>query len=388
MFRHMRFSLKVALLLLTISLIALSAACQRATPSPTPTTAVLPDTTSQEEIELTFAGYASQRSLYEPLIGEFHRQHPDITVRFVELPEPSGQAAGSKQERLKELSSAADTVIISGEDSRYAGPYFKDLQSLMDIDPDFQPDDFWSGALSACQDSQESMLGLPLTLGLHGIYFDEQAFDEAGLPLPVPGWTWDDFRQAVSALASEQEEAMRYGFLDGNATFTSILGPLVDADLIANDGEIDAIELQSRFQWYFDLADARSLFGMQVSSQEERAALFQSGAPPAMWTGYLVTPLPWSEGGSAGGDLWDGMALSTMGFVPFPIDENISRTTPAFAYCAAISSGTRQPQAAWAWISFLSSKWLTPEEFGGLWDCSDSCAPIGRGGGILLERSA
>jgi ABC-type glycerol-3-phosphate transport system substrate-binding protein len=356
MLRHLRFSLKATLLLLAISLVALSAACQRATPSPTPTTAVLPDTTNQEQIELTFAGYASQRSLFEPLIGEFYRQHPDIVVKFVE------PVSSSNNYQLQQLA-AADIAIITGQEIPQAGAYFHDLQPLIDADPTFEPDDFWPGLLGSIKSEEGRSICIPLTVGIHGIYFDKKAFTTAGLSAPRIGWTWEEFRNAVQGLALPQESIPRYGFADDNGLYTSLLGPLINSYLVENDGRIDARSLQTRLQWYFDLANAKALYGMQDAGIgiQTRQTLFQSGAPPAMWTGYLAAALPGIE---PHGNSWENMAISDYGFTPFPVEKNTDHTTPTWIDCVAIGYSTRHTQAAWAWVNFLSRQWVTLQEAG------------------------
>jgi ABC-type glycerol-3-phosphate transport system substrate-binding protein len=357
---------KVILLLMALNLLASLVSCRSATSLPSPTLITRQSVPEEGNVLITFAGYTAQRSLYEPMMEEFHRQHPEINVQFVELPTASGGTGSNNSKYLRELANSADTVIFTSEDSRNAGSFFKDMQSLMNADPTFQPQDFWQGALSACQDSHGSLLGIPLTIGLHGIFYDQQAFARVDLTPPQPGWTWDDFRRDVTALASLQSGSSRYGFADNNGTYTSVLGPIVDAYLVNKVGKVEAGVLPSQIQWYFDLANAKKLYPLQDSSSNnaERTALFQSDNPPAMWTGYLATPLPRGGGTTTSSDPWTGMALSTLGFVPFPADNETSHTTPAYTTCAAISAGTSHSQAAWAWISFLSRQWVFQPELG------------------------
>ena len=129
--------------------------------------------------------------------------------------------------------------------------YFRDLNPLIEMDPDFQPDDFWSGLLSACQDAEGRTVGIPLNVSLTGVFFDREAFDQAGLPYPAPGWTWNDFKQSVATLAQQNEAGIRYGFADNATLRRSILAPLVAAHLDQNQGKIVAQTLAQELQWYF-----------------------------------------------------------------------------------------------------------------------------------------
>jgi ABC-type glycerol-3-phosphate transport system substrate-binding protein len=316
---------------------------------------------------VTFAVPFGQQNLYLSLLTEFHQQHPDITVMFVEPPTtPPWDIPREQWDYLKDLAKTADVTIITGQDIPQAGSYFKDLAPLIEADSTYQSDDFWPGVLASSQDRNGHTVCIPLTLGIHGIYFNEQAFTDAGLPLPTPGWTWDDFRKAIRILTIQPKGSVRYGFADGDTTtiFTDILSPLVDAYLIENDGKIDAEMLQIQLQWYFDLVNQKALYGLKASNLDERTALFQSDTRPAMWTGYLADMLPGSKVGASNTDAWSGMTIETNGFVPFPVDQGHSATSPAYVYCVAISSGAQESQAAWLWVKFLSQQWVSLPEAG------------------------
>jgi multiple sugar transport system substrate-binding protein len=316
----------------------------------------------KDDVIITFAADAAEQSRYETWMDDFHRQNPAITVKFVDAPTDGGGNAWSYH---KALASAADSAIFNSFERRYARVYFKTLQPLMENDPAFAADDFWPRALTACQDANGEIVGLPLTMGLHGIYFDETAFKAARLPLPAPGWTWDDFRRAVTTLGTPQHPAFVNA---GYAPYLNILGSLTDSALAANNGERDLATLQSAVEWYLDLTMRQSVAGMPASP-DDRQQFFTSGSVPPMWTDYVAAHLPGDE---TAGSTWETMAAHEYGFAPFPVDADHPQTTPAYAICVGISSGTRYPQETWAWIEFLSHQWTAYE---GLGAYSDAEAP-------------
>ena len=63
------------------------------------------------------------------------------------------------------------------------GGYFLDLQPLIDSDSNFDLAGFWLGSLSAMEDTEGRVLGLPMTLFLRGIFYDKSAFDAANFSL-------------------------------------------------------------------------------------------------------------------------------------------------------------------------------------------------------------
>ena len=176
---------------------------------------------TSEQIVITFAGYEYERQLYEPLMAEFHQQNPEITVQFVALPENSSQTLGAFTDYPRRLASSADTTVISGFGSGTSA-YFRNLTPMMEADAGYSPTNFWPAASDACQDADGNALGIPATVMLRGVYYDAQAFDKAGLQHPAPGWTWDDFRKDITALAKKDGDAIRYGFAE---RFDTILSP-------------------------------------------------------------------------------------------------------------------------------------------------------------------
>ena len=180
--------------------------------------------TGGEEVIITFAYDENYRTLIEPLMDAFHEENPSITVQFVPLSTTNYSQAETLEDRLLALATGADTTLtFSG--SPQAGSYFLDLQPLMDADSSFASSDFWPGSLSALEDTEGRVLGLPMTLFLRGIFYDKAAFDAANLAYPQPGWTWDDFRRMTAALAQGQGGESRFGYADRASL--SILQPLI-----------------------------------------------------------------------------------------------------------------------------------------------------------------
>ena len=315
-----------------------------------------------ENAVITFTAYEFERSMFEPLMAQFHEQNPTITVKFVPLPLPSGDSAANY---FQTLATTADTSLLSGRSSEL-GLYFRDLQPQMDVDADFRPDDFWPDALSACQDEQGRVLGVPVNLFMSGIFYDQQAFQAVGLPMPQPGWTWDDFRRAAATLVIKDADGTRYGFAD--PTYASVVSPALREHFLKLDGDIDPPSLEGELQWYVDLAKQGALYPTQGTAGGEAAqqaearwqALFQGSRPPAMWFGRLQDPIPGLAGISEDTDPSRHLAFTRFGFAPFPVasDSSTVKTTLFAAQCAAISAGTKYPQAAWKWVKFLTERRL------------------------------
>jgi multiple sugar transport system substrate-binding protein len=309
--------------------------------------------TGGEEVIITFAYDENYRTLIEPLMDAFHEENPSITVQFVPLSTTNYSQAETLEDRLLALATGADTTLtFSG--SPQAGSYFLDLQPLMDADSSFASSDFWPGSLSALEDTEGRVLGLPMTLFLRGIFYDKAAFDAANLAYPQPGWTWDDFRRMTAALAQGQGGESRFGYADRASL--SILQPLIGYELTLNDGQIDAEALAAELDWYVQLAQADQILGVK-SSDDYWNGLFDFGTPPAMWYANLLEFTSDMEmGETAATDLKTYFEDSAYGFAPLPVDadrENVN-TTPVNALSGVISAGSEHPVEAWQWLNFLS----------------------------------
>ena len=316
--------------------------------------------TGNEDVIITFSYDENAYSLFKPLMEAFHEENPSITVQYVPLTAEDYNNPRTVEDRLLMLAKSADTTLISIRTAEMGG-YFLDLQPLIDSDSNFDPADFWSMSLSALEDTQGRVLGLPMTLYLRGIFYDKSAFDAANLAYPKPGWTWDDFRRMTATLTQNQAGKARFGYADRSSA--SILQPLIGPVLAQNDGGIDAEALAEQLDWYVQLAREEQLLGLK-STDDYWKGLFNYAEPPAMWYGSLFEfSMGFVTGEPEAPDLMTLFADSAYGFVPFPVDangENVN-TTPVSALCGVISAGSEHPAEAWQWLKFLSEHWLVSD---------------------------
>ncbi|UCH59402.1 MAG: extracellular solute-binding protein [Anaerolineales bacterium] len=343
-----------------------------------PFVATLPPASSVdgEQAIITFAASEYQRQLFEPLMEIFHEQNPDITVQFVDLVQFfSPEEEYNPQNTFRKLAQAADTVLInapfSWNQSLDLSRYFLNLQPLYEADPSFQPEDFWSEILTSCEDTFGNIVGLPLTASINGIFYDEAAFDATGVPYPQPGWTWDDFQKTVTSLADKRGSEIKYGFYDQPDLGISILAPLASYHLQRNSGEVDAAALFNEVKWYIDLAQAGMLFGIQTEEDltyevyDRMMKLFQDDAlRPAMWADALISWIPISDQAINPDNPFSGMSIDRFSFAPYPVsaDGSSAQTSQSLVECAAISAGSTNPRAAWAWLDFLSRHWIVMDK--------------------------
>ncbi|MFZ6026978.1 MAG: ABC transporter substrate-binding protein [Chloroflexota bacterium] len=322
--------------------------------------AVTSNVQDDESVVITFAAYGSEQEVYKDIIANFNQQNPAFNIQLVEIDTAIGNYDWNS------LASLADTIILPGQAAigHGADGYFHDLQPLIDADQTFNSEDFWSNTLASCQNLDGRTIGIPISMRVSGVFFDENAFNNAGLPYPVPGWTWAEFRQATTELANQHGTSIRYGFADEKGGMLSILAPLISQNLAKNGDEISPEAMANDLRWYIDLVKAEAIYPFrevqdwQLDSNQWEI-LFQKN-PPAMWVGELKSLMPGGDHKENGHDASSGFAIAEAGFVPYPISSNNpeDRTTPIWSSCALISSGTSHPREAWEWLNFLSKHWV------------------------------
>jgi multiple sugar transport system substrate-binding protein len=57
------------------------------------------------------------------------------------------------------------------------------------------------------------LIGLPVRVTPYLIWGNKQAFDQAGVPLPTGGWTWEQFRTTAAKLGAQRTDGQRTAFL-------------------------------------------------------------------------------------------------------------------------------------------------------------------------------
>ena len=324
-------------------------------PTLTPPSSILttqrPNSTAEatsDKVTISFAAYLEPfnpdlRATLEKLVRVFEQGNPSIQISLVNLVDSKIQEPG-------DIAQLADVIAMAG-DLAYT-PGFINLQPLIDASPYFNLHDFTPGIFSACADQDGNPYGVSLDYSAVGIYYDPKVFDQFHEPYPQPGWTWEQFKQTIVKVSGSAADGNPiYGFVDGLGD--SILLPTLFEQLEASGGKVDTSALASSVGWYLQMVRDHELWPVQFSTFDQKTKEIyweplQGEGQAAMWINS------WDKSsGLPGADIKGGV------FVPFPIDQADDHTTPVRVTCGAISAGSKVPQAAWAWLNFLSYHDLT-----------------------------
>jgi multiple sugar transport system substrate-binding protein len=149
-------------------------------------------------LHFTWWGNADRAALTEKAVDVFEKAHPDVDIRTSYSPyeaykqKLATQAAGGDAPDLVQL----DYRQIS----QYAGSgILLDLAEQRKALPTGQMDK----ALLKTGQFEGKQYALPMGVGTQALAYDKEAWREAGLPQPRPGWTWDEWEAALRELKRE-----------------------------------------------------------------------------------------------------------------------------------------------------------------------------------------
>ena len=177
---------------------------------------------AQDKTEITLATDwtdGARGAVLEKALPEFESQFPEYTVKV----EPIGGDYFDKLSVQLAGGTAADVMLFDGIfflNFAEQGAFANIKPNLEELGVDLSnytnvPSVFTSG---------DELYGMPFQLTIATWFANTTQFEEAGVPLPEEGWTWDDMIEAAKALTNADER--RYGIRSNNDSM-HFWGPLV-----------------------------------------------------------------------------------------------------------------------------------------------------------------
>jgi ABC-type glycerol-3-phosphate transport system substrate-binding protein len=245
----------------------------------------------------------------------------------------SGDDINDYLDTIAEYAASADVLTVSQEElSLYAtrAGYFLDISPLTSADGSLNAEDFFPAAWNSVQ-WDNGVWALPISLDATMLIYDPAAFDEAGLTYPDASWTLSDLLNAARELTQYDAngEVTTAGFSSFGST-AALLRSLYGQNFYDESGNprfADPTLEALLTEWADFEAETNSSSGVTVATSETPMRMMGSfglGFAMPNQPKPAAVPLP---GGSA------ALTLNAL----------------------AISSGTQQPELAYALIKYLSS---------------------------------
>jgi len=323
------------------------AACAPATtpaPTPAPATAVpataAPPTATpppaKTEITAMYHGTSEDRRLKQ--VAAFNAKYPNITVKIEEVPEDFP----TKVFTLAAAGTLPDVVRVWEPHVLEFGRagQLRDLQPMIDGEPDFQPEDFYESFYNFPVIGGERF-GVADDWNGHIAYYNKDLFDEAGLAYPTVDWTWDDHVEMARAIAKPDQQIWGTGLYVGWLHWNYKLiwqngGQVYNADY--TQCLLDSPAAAEGIQFWADLFRAGEI--MPGPGGEEPHVVFGAG-----------------RGGMTRSGSWELASYAEQDFawsiVPEP--QNKERRTLLHTAFHTMPTTTEDTDSAWKFLNFVVS---------------------------------
>ena len=303
---------------------------------------------------------------YERAAAEFMAVHPGITVEIVAL------------ETLPE-----DPALLALEFDGAAYPPTKamltagliyDLTDFAVSDSNFDQADFyeqiWQGAKW-----RDRLWMMPLAAQMPVLYYDEIAYEQAGMPEPSLRWTWAEMERDMAALVPAQPENSRlaWGFLDtGLDSLFSYAwnwdNSCLEAASVLCRRPLQPQNVAAALDWYSQRVNQPGQMP-DLSTSIEKLLGASAFLASSNWIGDSRQFVLWNfQTSQRKAAVWidlpvnyeHQLLLSSLGVTPFPGSDRFDGITPLWVQGAFISQQSARPYAVWQWLKFLSYQAPTP----------------------------
>ncbi|GHA32515.1 hypothetical protein GCM10007989_30750 [Devosia pacifica] len=184
-----------------------------------------------EPVTLTWtmwSGSDAETAVWRHLADMVTEQHPDITIDL------QTASWGDYWTRLPVQAASGQLGDIVAMQSLRAPNFYQILEPLNErIDGDGFDIDAFDSSIVGGLSVDDTVYALPYDVGPWMIFYNKDRFEEAGVELPEPGWTIEDFTEKAQALTSDGNYGFGFYPVD-YAMFSSALG----VDYLDEDGNL------------------------------------------------------------------------------------------------------------------------------------------------------
>ena len=289
---------------------------------------------SKSVITLTFGVQYPEITSYQVAAQKFTTANPNVQIQIVRL----------KTYDNDQIARMVDTALVDYNPNARS---FLNLTPFIDADATIQRNRYFPGVLEAGSRNQNVYV-LPRSVYLELLGYNKALWSKQGLPPSQADFTWRNLRAAASALADPtRQKAVRDGWVDFTPDIESLRLALLARNIdivhtsittlkldqpgvaealddIATLVRTHALGIPALTTTLIDNPDAATVIRQQID--EQRAGIWPyimtAYDPPKFDIGILPSPATYRNG--------------IKGYV--------------------MSSGTRYPEEAWHWLSFLAQE--------------------------------
>lgn len=289
-----------------------------------------------------------QQNLY----AEFERQNPGVKVVI----EGSPDQYVAKMMLAHIANASPDIVTLDASSSALFlnSGMLQDLSPFIEKDPSFKLSDRYPNIVDIARRGDE-VYAIPNDFTPMVMYYNKRLFDEAGVPYPKAGWTFDDFRETAKKLTIPGKQ---YGFSFTNWFPGWVMwlwnngGDCFSPDFTRASGYLDSPQNVKTVEFLRDLINVDKSAPSLSQAAASGVDLFANGQAAMTvnghWAlvGYSVAPK--DQNGKP------KIVLDDLGVVPLPSNTGKS-VTVMYESGYAITKRAKHPEVAWKFIKYMTS---------------------------------
>ncbi len=302
-------------------------------------------TPGREPVTLQFV-FIEGAADYQSLADDFHQKHPNITVEL----DPVSRSGNMQNDFASKLTQADAIRIPLFSISSDLANALLPLDSYLTTDRSFPISDLYPGSLDALkQDGRQ--VGIPAGLDPFVMYYYPTKFESAGVQIPNPDWTLDDFVQTAAAVnrtdpADLNTEQFAYGFCSiPESTDPAVVSYLFGGGLFDSLTQISQPTLNQQanvdaLTWYASLNSDYGILPPAKNGRDLAMLIARAGC------GYWIDWLSRSNYGDFGN--------TPAAMLPLPTHSTPFNIASLESY--SIVAKSEHPEETWQWLSFLMSQ--------------------------------
>jgi multiple sugar transport system permease protein len=292
------------------------------------------------------------------IVDEFMRQNPGVRVTLESIPSNykekilASMAAGNVADVIL-LDSPIIPTLLNKNSVLDLAPYLDTFG--VDLEQYFDPviDTYTRG---------DSLLAFPKGFTPLVMFYNKRLFDQAGIPYPEGGWTWDDYLEISRQLTIEGD---RQGVIEqfGTVFLTDLYlwqpwvwmnrGDIVSPDGRRASGYFDSPETMEAIQFLMDL---RTKHQVAPHNLQTVAGSFSSAAA-ALFYNNRIGMMPSGHWALLGMDEYVRKGDLDIGVAPLPVPDGGVKSTVLYGAGWSVTRQSRHPEWAVRLAAFLGGEW-------------------------------
>ncbi|MDF2473873.1 MAG: sugar transporter substrate-binding protein [Lachnospiraceae bacterium] len=298
-----------------------------------------------EPAEIHYAYWQDSLGTYlEECKAKFEEQNPNITIVL----EPTTWTEyWTKLETAATGGSVADVFQMNGPNiNKYADAgiilSMDDYIKASGLDMSKYPE-----AMNSLYNVEGSQYGVPIDYDTIGLWYNKELFDKAQVEYPTDSWTWEDLKAAAEKLTDKDNGVygISAGYADQGGFYNTVFaagGYILNDDKTKSGFDQDATK--QGIQCWIDLMEAGYSPSQASLSENADYIQFMSGKVAMVYAGDWFASI-FADPAADFADKCDVALLPTI---------NGNRASVIHGKANCISAGTKNADAAWAWVNYLA----------------------------------